>query len=302
MRLHFISVACAIFWDPRTATAQGITCQDAVTWLTSIGTSCPAACDDGETCLIDDGGNCCESGQSPCAADTCGTEACAEFMSVDDAALAACEEGLASCEDGFLMSGQLRALLVLIAPMCGVATGLTATHCDQGTAVVLNFETACPRVCSEDGEALPQCGEDQCERTPGSCALSGEGACASFLDDFLDGAEKFVENIGTCTNGLEVCAQMGADSLREMAGSMERQCESEQSYGDDDDDDACGAAHEAAVLTEGCHSCTKEPESCDDFATLTSEGGCAHGCTVAGGADESIYQACIEPFAQCLGC
>jgi hypothetical protein len=42
-------------------------------------------------------------------------------------------------------------------------------------------------------------------------------------------------------------------------------------------------ALEAAGLTKMCHSCPKLPETCDEFAELAAEGGCAHGCAVAGG-------------------
>lgn len=73
--------------------------------------------------------------------------------------------------------------------------------------------------------------------------------------------------------------------------------------GEDEDPDPCEDAHEALGLSEACHeTCTAGPETCDEFTELTSADGCAYGCTVAGGADESIYAACIEPMALELGC
>jgi hypothetical protein len=66
--------------------------------------------------------------------------------------------------------------------------------------------------------------------------------------------------------------------------------------------DACEAAHEAAGVTENCASCQALPETCDELAEFVAEGGCAHGCTAAGGAAEAVYEACIKPIGDDLGC
>jgi hypothetical protein len=86
--------------------------------------ACPSACEDGDECK---GDNCCKPGQSAHTPASCGTAACADYLSSINDAYAELEAGFATCTNGFEVYGDggkkeglIRKRLVSLAYECGV--------------------------------------------------------------------------------------------------------------------------------------------------------------------------------------
>jgi hypothetical protein len=177
--------------------------------------SCPSACDDGDEC---EGNNCCAPGQSSYSPESCGTTACADFMSsFDDAAYAKLSAGFATCTDGYAMyamygdggeyEDQLKILLSGRANTCGVELGLSKTPCEESASIMFfKLDNECPSACDDGDECEGDncCAPGQSSYSPESC---GTTECADFMSSFDDDAyAKLSAGLATCKDGNQVYA------------------------------------------------------------------------------------------------
>jgi hypothetical protein len=172
-------------------------------------------------------------GHSSHSPKSCGTTACAEYLSsIDDDAYAEIEAGLATCTNGNEIygeggryEGQLRTLLIDRANECGVESGLSKTPCDKSMGAFSKSEIACPSVC-EDGDQCQGkncCAPGQSSHTPESCFTT---ACAGYLFSIDDAYAEIEAGLATCTNGYEKYGDGGKQEgyLRKMLKSLEKEC------------------------------------------------------------------------------
>jgi hypothetical protein len=134
----------------------------------------------------------------------------------------------------------IRVSLLSTATMCGVELGFELTSCEVGIQMIMGIDANCPRACSDceedcDDEVLRHCEEHECERTPDSCAASGEGKCQEFLDKWSnrDDILAVVADTATCTSGFEAYAGY-SDLIVHAFEVIEKECGGICEGGNDD--------------------------------------------------------------------
>jgi hypothetical protein len=189
-------------------------CEESVSILSKMYNECPSACDDEEGC---EGNNCCAPGQSSHSPESCGTTACADFMSsIDDDAYVEFLVGLATCTNGYQMygdggenEGYMRMVLSGLAIECGVELGLSLNPCEESFSIFSKMDNACPSACDDEDECEGDncCAPGQSSHSPESC---GTTACADFMSSIDDDAyAEFSAGLATCTNGYQVYGDGG---------------------------------------------------------------------------------------------
>lgn len=163
------------------------TCEEAAQWLSVIDTACKN-----------------DNDSSDCSA----TE-CQSFLSLQAdeyiTALGTC--GLANSVEH---REHLRISVLETATRCGVEVGFELTTCEVGMEMIFGIDANCPKACSAceencDNEVLRLCEENECSRTPDSCAASGEGKCQEFLDKWSnkDDIKAAMAGMATCTSDFK---------------------------------------------------------------------------------------------------
>jgi hypothetical protein len=192
--------------------ASAATCEEAVQWISpGIDTACKN--DDGSY--------------------RCGAAECHGFLSVQveeyTEALKTCSGAYADYAD---LHDMLRLSLLETATNCGVELGLELTSCEVGMQMMFGIDAYCPQACSDceedcNDEVLRPCEENECSRTPNSCAASGLGKCPEFLDKWSnkdkDDIKAVMAGMATCPAAFTGFAGM-SDLIIQHFKVMKEQC------------------------------------------------------------------------------
>ncbi len=184
--------------------SAAVTCEKAAQWTSGFDTACQT---------------------------DCGASACHDFLSVQvDEYIAAIQTCTGDYADYAAYVAdpanheELRMTFLGIATVCGVEVDLELSSCEVGYLIVLGIGANCPKVCGDEEELRP-CAEDECERTPDSCAASGEGRCQKYLDKWsnMDDVKTAIDG-ATCINS-EFAVYAGHSDLVVAALSViEKEC------------------------------------------------------------------------------
>ncbi len=125
---------------------------------------------------------------------------------------------------------ELRISFLETATRCGVEVGFELTTCEVGMQLIFGIDANCPKACSDckencENEVLRLCEENECSRTPDSCAASGMDKCKEFLDTWSneDDIKAVMAGFATCTSGF--AAYVGySDLIVQTFDVMEKEC------------------------------------------------------------------------------
>jgi hypothetical protein len=167
----------------------------------------------------------------------CGAAECIGFLSVPVdkyiTALGTCSLDYAGYATLVEHREYLRMSFLDTATKCGVEVGFQLTTCEVGFHMVVGIDANCPKACSDceencDDEVLRPCEENECSRSPDSCAASGMGKCKEFLDAWSnkDDIKAAMAGFATCTS--EYSTFVGySDLIVQTFDAVKKQCNSD---------------------------------------------------------------------------